>query len=122
MSGSDREQAVERWGKALADVVPLPGRREVVCVDVERDRRACMTELASSTDGIEALADEVAREGVPQVVHREVRPAVSVEPRSICRFPEAADADVVRHSFGRLEDEVVLGCAAELERGLSMLA
>src|SRR5215204_6462406 len=46
--------------------------------------------------------DQVAGEGVPQVVEAQRRPAVVVQPGALCGAPERASADVA----------VAVGCAA----------
>jgi len=56
---------------------------ELMRVDVERDARACMTELARRANGVDTCSDQVTRKRVPEIVEPELgqssllRPAAS---------------------------------------------
>jgi hypothetical protein len=68
---------------------------ELVRVHVERDARAGMAELAGRANRIDASADQVARERVPEIVEPELGHIVAVEARGLCRSVEAPLRDVV---------------------------
>ena len=68
---------------------------ELVRVHVERDARAGMAELAGRANRIDARADQVARERVPEIVEPELGHIVAVEARGLCRSVEAPLRDVV---------------------------
>lgn len=57
---------------------------ELVRIDVERDARACVAELAGRANRIDARADEVARERVSEVMKSELGHVVPVK---ACRVP-----------------------------------
>ena len=66
---------------------------ELVRVDVERDARTRMTELAGRADRIDASPDQVARERMPEIVEPELGHTVAVEARGLCRL---TDSDLER--------------------------
>ena len=86
---------------------------ELVRVDVERDARACMAELAGHANRIDTRADQVTSEGVPEIVEPELGHIVAVKTCRLCRSVEAALRDVVAVE-GRPRD---LANTKELERG-----
>jgi hypothetical protein len=90
------EQAGE-WagGDAGADVARVAGVLEQVGVDVEPDRDAGAAEDAADLGGVEPeVDDQVAGEGVAQVVEAQRRPAVLVQAGELCGASGRAAADV----------------------------
>ena len=69
----------------------VDGRRELVRVDPERDRRVGMPELPRDVNDVGSLGDEETGEGVPQVVERRLATAVAlaVDPGFLCCVVEA---------------------------------
>jgi hypothetical protein len=85
------EQAGE-WagGHAGSDVLRVAGVLEQVRVGVERDGDARMAEDAADLGRVEPeVDDQVAGEGVAQVVEAKRRPAVSVQPGELGGPPPA---------------------------------
>ncbi len=79
---------------------------ELVRIDVERDARACVAELAGRANRIDARTDQVTCERVPEIVESELGHIVAVEACRLCRSIEAALRDVVaveRRSGGGCE-------------------
>jgi hypothetical protein len=82
-------------GHGGADVGGVTRPLEEMGVDVERDRRACMAEDAADLADVEAqVDDEVAGEGVPEVVEAKRRLAASVEAGAFDRVGEGGTGDV----------------------------
>ena len=80
-------EQVGEWagGHAGADVARVAGVLEQVRVDVERDRDARVAEDPADLGRVEPeVDDQVAGEGVAQVVEAERRPAVVVQPCELC--------------------------------------
>ena len=64
-------------------------------VDIERDARTSMTELARRANRIDTCSDQVTRERVPEIVEPELGHTVAVEVRRLCSSVETALRDVV---------------------------
>ena len=70
---------------------------ELMRVDVERDARTSMPELARRANRIDTCSDQVTRERVPEIVKPELGHTVAVEARGLCRSVETA---LSRRCFG----------------------
>jgi hypothetical protein len=83
------------WRSSGSDVLRVAGVLEQVRVDVERDRDARVAEDAADPGYVEPeVDDQVAGEGVAQVVEAKRWPAVVVQRGELCGAPERAAADV----------------------------
>jgi hypothetical protein len=82
-------------GHAGPDVACVAGVLEEVCVDVERDCDAGVAEYVADLGHVESnVDDQVAGEGVAQIVEAKSRPAVVVQPGALGGAPEDTAADV----------------------------
>ena len=84
-----------RLRRRIPDVVEATRSIELVRVDVQRDAGTRVAKLARCTDGIDACPDQMAGEGVAQVVEPKLRHVMSVQIGRRCRVVEAALGDVV---------------------------
>jgi hypothetical protein len=100
-------------GHGGADVGGVARPIEEVGVDVEGDCGACVAEDAADLADVEAqVDDEVAGEGVAEVVEAKRRPAASVEAGALDRVGEGGAGDVSLRERGAVpggEDVVVIG-------------
>ena len=69
----------ERGVDRIPHVVEPARAIELVRIDIERDARTRMTELAGRSDRVDASPDQVAREGMAKVVEPELRDVISVQ-------------------------------------------
>ena len=68
---------------------------ELMRVDVERDARACMTELARRANGVDTCSDQVTRKRVPEIVEPELGQVIAVKARRFCCSVETALRNVI---------------------------
>ena len=71
---------------------------ELMRVDVERDARACMTELARRANGVDTCSDQVTRKRVPEIVEPELGQVIAVKARRFCCSVETALRNLFRLS------------------------
>ena len=118
------ENPSEGARESLSEIIGLAGGLEFVRVHVEGDGRSCMAKLTRRSHRVYSLPDQVAGEGVPEIVHGELGSFAVVELRRAGGLVEPPDGHVPiveRRTFACNEDEVLRPGKASLEGRLAML-